>query len=538
MRTQTIYHSLSVAAWLLAVAAHPPAHAQTYSVLYDFDENPHGCCATYPGILAQGRDGNIYGTTLAGGAFLSGSVFVFSPSGGLATLYSFDITDGLGPQGGLAMGLDGNFYGTTYQGGSGHAGTIFQITPQGALTVLYSFLDNGDGAYPRTPPVPAPDGNLYGVSANHAGSTFYRITPAGAFTVLRTLPSESYAPLTLASDGKLYGVTDVAGTFNEGTAFSYAIASDVFTTIYNFDSPTGNAPVGGLLQARDGNFYGTASLGGTRGGGVVYRLTPAGVYKVLHNFASNPSTAGSVPTAGLVQGSDGYLYGTTSIGGANGYGTIFRITTTGTGFSVIHNFDKTDGTSPNSTPLLHTNGRIYGLTSSGGTLDDGVLYEVDAGLSPFASVFVNPSGKVGASVEILGQDFLSATGILFGTGSGTFTASSDTYMTAKIVAGATTGPVTVEEPGGNLVSQNSFKIVPAIASFSPPSGSVGTSVVITGMSLLQATAVRFGGVTSTTLKVNSNRQVTAVVPSGAMTGRITVTTPGGTASSSTSFTVN
>jgi len=521
---------------LLLTAVFQPAPAQTFSILYVFDETPHGCCSTYPGILAQGRDGNIYGTTLAGGAFGYGSVFVISPGGGLTTLYSFTSTDG-GPQSGLAMGLDGNFYGTTSSGGGGHAGTIFKITPTGSLTFLYNFFNNGDGAYPRTPPIPAPDGNLYGVSAYHASSTLYRITPSGTFTVLQTLPSESYAPLTLGTDGKLYGVTDVGGTFNEGMVFSYTISSGVFKTVYNFGAATGYSPYGALMQAGDGNFYSTASLGGTNGGGVVYKLSPSGVYKVLHNFTSNPSTSGAGPTAGLVLGSDGNLYGTTSIGGLNGYGTIFRLKTTGAGFSVIYNFAKSDGANPNSTPLLHTNGVIYGLTAAGGLYDDGIMYTVDAGLKPFASVFVYPSDKVGSSVGILGQGFLGATGVLFGSGAGTFTASADTYMTAKVVAGATTGPVTVKEPGGNLVSPVSFKIVPTITNFSPPSGPVGTSVVIKGMSLSQATAVKFGGVAATAFTVNSNTQVTATVPTGAVTGKITITTPGGTATSSTTFTV-
>lgn len=522
---------------VLATTARPRLAAQTFSDLYNFDENPHGCCATYPGMLAQGRDGNIYGTTLAGGTFGYGTVFVITPGGALTTLHSFDITDGLGPQGGVAMGLDGNFYGTTYQGGTGSAGTVFKITPAGSLTVLYSFNNNGDGAYPRTPPVPAPDGNLYGITANHAASTFYRITSAGAFTKLLTLPSESYAPLTLAADGKLYGVTDVAGTFNQGTAFSVT-TSGVLKTIYNFNASTGYAPIGALLQASDGNFYGTASLGGANGGGVVYKLTPAGAYTVVHSFTSLPSTSGSLPTAGLVQGSDGNLYGTTSIGGLNGFGTIFRVRTTGAGFAVIHNFNKTDGNGPNSTPLLHTNAIIYGLTQSGGTTDNGVMYSVNASLQPFVSVFVIRSGKVGTTVQILGQGFSSATGVLFGTGPGTFTASSDTYMTAKVVAGATTGKVTVEEPTGNLLSPQNFKVVPSIVSFSPSSGPVGTSVVIKGMSLLQGTAVKFGGVAATVFTVDSNTQVTATVPSGAVTGKISITTPGGIANSSTNFTVN
>jgi uncharacterized repeat protein (TIGR03803 family) len=522
---------------MLAGATGPIARAQTYNVVYNFDETPHGCCSYYPGILAQGRSGNIYGTTLSGGHFGYGTVFVITPNGALTNLHDFDITDGAGPQGGLALGLDGDFYGTTYQGGAGHAGTVFKITPGGALKVLYSFSNNGDGAFPRTPPVPAPDGNLYGITANHAASTLYRITPAGVLTVLVTLPSESDAPLTLATDGKLYGATLSGGTFNQGTAFSIT-TSGVFTTFYSFDNPTGSSPQTTLMQASDGNFYGTTSLGGTSGGGVVFRLSPTGAYKVIHNFVSNPSILGSGPTAGVVQGSDGFLYGVTALGGANGFGTIFKLKTSGASFSVIHSFDKTDGSFPNSTPFLHTNGIIYGQTRSGGSLDNGVLYSLADNLKPFASVFVIRSGKVGTSTSILGQGFSTATGVLFGAGAATFTALSDTYITAKAPSGATTGPVTVEEPGGNLVSPQNFRVTPSIASFTPPSGPPGTSVMIQGMSLLQTTAIKFGGVAATAFTVNSNTHVTATVPSGAVTGKISITTPGGTANSSAIFTVN
>ena len=259
---------------------------------------------------------------------------------------------------------------------------------------------------------------------------------------------------------------------------------------------------------------------------------------MVHNFTALPNTLGSNPAAGLVQGSDGYLYGATGNGGAGGFGTIFRVKTNGSSFSVVHNFLETDGAAPYSTPLLHTNGKIYGLTEVGGTSDNGVMYAVDENLFPFVSAFVIRSGKVGTSVGIVGQDFLSATGVLFGTGAGTFAAAGDSFMTAKVVAGATTGTVTVEEPGGNLLSLQPFKVTPSITSFSPASGPVGTPAVIKGMSLLQTTAVKFGGVVATVFSVDSTTQVTATVPSGAVTGKISITTPGGTANSPTNFTVN
>jgi IPT/TIG domain len=189
--------------------------------------------------------------------------------------------------------------------------------------------------------------------------------------------------------------------------------------------------------------------------------------------------------------------------------------------------------------LLHTNGKIYGLTAHGGShVSDGVIYSLDASLKPFVAPVVLHSGKVGTSVGVLGQGFNNATGVLFGTGAGTFTLVSDTFVTAKLAAGATTGLITVKEPTGNLLSQQNFRVVPSITSFSPTSGPAGTQVVITGMSLSQATLVRFGTVKATAFTVNSDTKVTTTVPAGAVSGKISITTAGGTATSSAVFTVN
>jgi len=127
--------------------------------------------------------------------------------------------------------------------------------------------------------------------------------------------------------------------------------------------------------------------------------------------------------------------------------------------------------------------------------------------------------------------------VKFGAGAGTFVAANDTFMTAKVVAGATTGPVTVLEPGGNLVSPQTYKVLPTVSGFNPKAGKVGAQVVVTGMSLKQATAVSFGGVKATAFTVNSDTQVTATVPAAAKTGKVAVTTAGGVASGPGTFTV-
>jgi len=147
-------------------------------------------------------------------------------------------------------------------------------------------------------------------------------------------------------------------------------------------------------------------------------------------------------------------------------------------------------------------------------------------------------GKVGKTIEILGQGLTGTTKVSFhGVSATTFSVVSDTYLTVVVPAGATTGSVTVSTPGGKLTSNRVFRVTPAILSFSPASGPVGTPVTITGTSFTGAKKVTFGGVKATTFSVDSDTQITATVPTGAKTGKIQVTTPGGTATSATDFTV-
>ena len=531
------YLGIALVLMLLAVAS---AQAQTYTDMHDFNETD-GCCASYPSMLVQGQDGNIYGATTSGGTNLRGNIFKLTPSGTFTNVYNFDGTHGEGPQGGISLGFDGNFYGTTYQGGTGSAGVIFKVTPSGTQTVLYNFTNGNDGGFPRTPPVQAPDGNLYGVTGSSSpNQVLYKLTPAGVFSVVVTIPSQSYSPLLVGTDGNLYGTTRFGGTFNAGTAFQFSPQKKKLKIIHSFGGSTGGySPYGPLMQGVDGKLYGTCSTGGTASGGTVFQMTTGGKVTTLYNFSTNNPVNGATSFSGVVQGSDGFLYGVASVGGANGLGTLFKVSTTGAGYTVLHNFATADGDTPLATPLLHTNGKIYGLTFHGGSHTVyGALYSFDNGLKPFVEQFVFYSGKVNATLTLLGQGFSNATGVKFGTGAGSFVASTDAYMTATVDAGATTGKITVLEPGGNLTTPQIYKVIPSINGFSPPNGPVGTSVTINGMSLTQTTSVTFGGVKAKTFTVNSDTQVTAIVPTGAKTGKIGIATKGGKATSTQTFTVN
>lgn len=520
------------ALWFLLASG--AAQGQTYTDLFDLTQST-GSAPGNPNVLAQGRDANLY-STMPSSFPGDGSVVLSTPSGAVQEIHYFQGTDGFSPQSGLTLGLDGNLYGTTFIHTTAGYGEVFQVTTGGLVNVLYNFTNTSDGGSPWAPPIMASDGNLYGVTQGTTPVAYKITMPAGTFSVLANLPAASTAPLIIGADGNFYGTTIKGGSFNVGTVFRLT-KKGLLTILYSFGATAsdGTAPDGSLLQGADGKLYGATYWGGSSGNGTIYSLTTTGgSYKVLHNFSGSD---GGHPPSGLVQGADNFLYGVTVAGGtAGGFGVFFKMNTSGTIFSVLHQFDgKTSGGNPNSNLLLHTNGTIYGWGTIGP--GEGVLYSMNVGQSPFASLVIVTSGKVGTKVGILGQGFTSATGVRFGTGPGAFTVVSDTFLIAAPAAGATTGKVTVLEPSGNLLTPQRFKVLPSITGFSPASGPVGTVVVISGMSLLQTAAVKFGTVAAS-FTVNSNSQVTATVPAGAVTSKISITTAGGTAISASSFTVN
>lgn len=522
---------------MLMAAAAAVANAQVYTDIFNFD-GTNGASPYYPNLLAQGRDGNLYATTPDGGAYQCvlfgenqgcGVVFKITLSGAPTVLYNFDgAVDGSVPFSGLTLSTDGNLYGTTYQNGSNGDGTIFKITPSGHLTTLYSFTDGGN---PFAPPIQATDGNFYGTTR---GGTAYKITSSGVFSSLGSLPASSYAPLVQATDGNFYGTTVGGGGLGGGTVFEMT-PKGMITIVYNFDGPHGSGIYSPVIQGSDGNLYGTTQAGGNYGQGVVFKLTPQGAITLLHSFPDpHYLNDGSQLWAGLVQATDGNFYGATYGGGTNGNGVIFQITPAGV-YSILYNFDYGYGGYPLSTPMQHTNGTIYGTTWQGGS-SLGVVYSFDMGLAPFVS-FVLPVGKVGKTVEILGQGFTGTGGVSFNGTAADFKVISDTFLGADVPNGAETGSVTVTTPTGTLTSNVPFRVTPQLLNFNPPSGPVGTLVTITGVSLTQTTGVGFGDYVPAQFTVNSDTQVTATVPTGARTGRVGIQTLGGIALSSSPFTV-
>ena len=452
---------------LVATGAHADdCHPKSsFNAIYDFGDhtgdplNPQAV-----GLIAQGRDGNLWSTTLFGGKNKMGTAFSLTPGGKLTVIYNFTSENGQ-PSSGLTLGTNGNFYGATFNGGSGTAciggcGTVFELTPSGQLTILWNFEGGNDGEFPYSGPIEGTDGNFYGTTyqggVNTLG-TIYQLTPSGKLTTIYqfdgTHGSFPIGPLVQATDGNLYGTTAGFG-FNYGTIFKIVPSGDFpLTLLFSFDAFDGAYPYAGLVQGSDAKLHGTTT--GASLSGDVFDINTKGSFAELHPL--NGSTDGAFAYAGLVQASDGNFYGAAKQGG-HGYGTFFRITPKGT-FTVCEAFNATDGAEPLVTPIQHTNGTLYGDTLLGGDLNNtGVFYALNLGLRPFVSLLPT-SGKVGSTVEILGQGFTGTEAVLFnGTAAANFTVMSDTYMTAVVPTGATTGLVTVTAPEAALQSNKKFRV--------------------------------------------------------------------------------
>jgi uncharacterized repeat protein (TIGR03803 family) len=368
------------------------ASAQMETNLYSFGNPPDGHDPRAG--LVQGSDGNFYGTTYSGGTSNAGTVFRIGSGGSYSNLYSFDGSpnDGANSAASLVQGGDGNFYGTTYYGGTSNAGTVFWINPGGSETNLHSFLGPPtDGVNPIAGLVRGSDGNFYGTTVaggtSNAGTVF-RISPGGSYSNLYSFagsPNDGDAPtagLVQGSDGNFYGTTSMGGTSNVGNVFRINPGGSE-TNLYSFGSSPedGLAPLAGLVQGSDGNFYGTTYAGGTSNLGTVFRISPGGSYTNLYSFLG-PPTDGAY-AAELVQGSDGNFYGTTEYGGTNNSGTVFRISPGGS-YSNLYSFQgyPNDGTNLSAGLVQGSDGKFYGVAQEGGTNNRGIVFKLMFPLNP------------------------------------------------------------------------------------------------------------------------------------------------------------
>lgn len=430
----------------------------TFSVVYSFPYDgptqsaPNGVDSLAG--LVQGPDGSFYGTAAWGGTVLNcpmpfmngagcGTVFKLTPAGKLTVLHSFCGIDGCGalavdgwlPMGRLIFGSDGNLYGTTNQGGLEdnryNSGTIFRISRSGTYKILHMFSGNagtGDGANPAAGLIRASDGNFYGTTqfggANGAGTVF-KMTPSGAVTVLHS-----------------FSTSDASGTY----------------------------PQSALVEARDGNLYGTCYSGGANSVGTVFRISKAGSFQKIYDFTNASGNIGYAPKAGLIQASDGNLYGTAWQGGSvfNSDGTVYELTMSGVA-TLLASFDpNTTGMTPLDVPLLGSDGNLYVTSPNGGGLnpqgvdDGGTIDRIMTSLPPPIPAIASFSplkGLPGAKVTISGSAFVGATAVDFNGVPATFTVKASGFIVATVPAGATSGPLTVKTPGGAATSKKNFSVL-------------------------------------------------------------------------------
>jgi uncharacterized repeat protein (TIGR03803 family) len=358
---------------------------------------------------------------LAAGLLVGGSVS--SNAQTLTTIYNFDTKtnstggniDGTFPNS-LIVGFDGNLYGTAAGGGTNGEGTAFKLTTAGTLTILHEFCNT--------------------------------IVCPGA-------PEEPNG-IIQASDTNFYGTTSIGGAFNQGTVFKLT-PQGTFTTIYNFCSLTncfdGNAPEAPVIQAFDGNFYGTTKFGGSNDFGTIFRLTPEGTLTTLYNFTAE--TDGASPDTTLFQGSDTNFYGIMERGGSAGDGVIFQLTSQGT-FTETYSFCTStnteascfDGNEPFA-PLIEVNGNLFGSTVSGGTnniTESGERFEIPLDGAPAGSLIPLYSFCPGGNCN--GGSFPTAA-LVFG---------SDTNFYGTTSEGGTGNHGTVFQltPAGVLTTLHSF----------------------------------------------------------------------------------
>jgi uncharacterized repeat protein (TIGR03803 family) len=484
-----------------------------------------------------------------------------TPAQIFTTLHSFDGTDGENPVAALVQGTDGNFYGTTKSGGANiYYGTIFKInpTPPYTLTPLYSFCSAGgasctDGYYPVAGLVQDTNGDFYGTTyeggancAPYGCGTTFKIGPSGGstFTPLYSFctqggcadGAEPIGGLIQANNGELYGTTQNGGTYNSGAVFKIgASGGSTFKLVYSFCSQMvsgnctdGEYPRAGLVQATNGDLYGATYYGGANGLGTIFKITPSGALTTVYNF---DGAHGAYPSAGLVQATNGEFYGTTSGGGTSnqcegGCGTVFKIKTTSTPpytltrlYSFCHQPGCPDGASPASGLIQATNGYFYGTTYAGGANNSGTIFKIGA------------SG--GGTFQTL-YTFCAA-------GNGNCTDGAN--PAAALVQGTSGDFYGTTEYGGDSDTCSScgtvFRLSVGLGPFvetRPTSGKVGAAVKILGTDLTGATSVSFNG-TAAGFKVVSSSEITTAVPGGATTGEVQVVTPNRTLSSNIAFRV-
>jgi uncharacterized repeat protein (TIGR03803 family) len=421
----TLFAALAIPVWLAAQEAR--TFTVLYSFTGGADgANPYaGLARDASGNLYGTTEAG--GETSCNSPSGCGTVFKVDTTGKQTVLHSFTGgTDGGDPQAGLLRDSAGNFYGTTLGGGTGGGGTIFKIDATGKETVLHTFAGKGDGFWPYAGLIRDASGNLYGTTF-HGGSNCIRDYHSGCGTVFKVDTNDKWTVLHSFNYHMGDGSYPVAGLIQDASGNLYGTTSSgiVFevdtnnkeTVLYRFTGGADGAnPLAGLIQDAAGNLYGTTSAGGANGFGTVFKVDTTGNETVLYSFAGGVDGAG--PQAGLLRSANGNLYGTTAAGGdtsctPSGCGTVFKLDSTGKE-TVLHSFTGLDGRAPLGGLVRDGAGNLYGTTSAGGAHGFGVVFKL--GSSRAAGSDATLLGITGDTRVIPGPNAtLSPTSLTFAT---------------------------------------------------------------------------------------------------------------------------
>jgi len=370
------------------VLAAAPASAQSWRTLHSFDGAAEGTSTSAP--LIQASDGLFYGVNRFDGPNGRGTLFRMTSNGTVTVMHAFTGgDDGATPGGQLIQAPDGHLYGTAAEGGLYNRGVAFRITLAGDFTVLHAFGDTADAGRTPGALIRSAGGEFYGTTCTGGASdhgTVFRMTDTGETTTVYSLTDGDLGRcpfgLLIATDGNFYG-TASGGTLGVGIAFRLT-RSGGFTTLHNFvRSAEGGSP-NPLIQSRlDGLLYGTTRGGGLLdfSAGILYRMTTNGAFEIVHTFGSGGS-AGAFPAGRLVEGTDGSFYGVTENGGLpfsyyTTTGTVFRVTRGGVHTALRLLRADFDGMNPQTGLLQGSDGHLYGSASYGGFGGDGTIFRVD-----------------------------------------------------------------------------------------------------------------------------------------------------------------
>ena len=404
------------------------------------------------GPLTEGN-GAIYG------AATSSRGALFRLDGSVATIFhQFTDVDGSVPNGGLILGSDGDLYGTTRYGGAFFLGTAFRIDPAGTFELLHSF-GGADGSHPAAGLLESPDGEFYGTTSDGGASNFgtvFHMSDTGDVTTLHSftfaLDDGAYpiAPLIHASDGNFFGTTNTGGGVGFGTVFKLDTLGAV-TTFHAFLQTEGLYAEGPVFQANDDNLYGV-TIDSADTPGMIYRLDASGTLTILHSFAID-SSEGAVPGSGLIQAPDGLLYGTAPLGGGTtDFGTVFRTDLLGN-FEVVHVFDGNDGDGPDGGLLEASDGALYGAATRGGFGGGGVVFRLMIAAAPASVTGIDPaSGRAagGTPVALAGAHLYGVSVITIGGAAATTPAVRDQatiFTVSPALEAGTLNDATVGAPG-------------------------------------------------------------------------------------------